>query len=226
MTRATCARTIAIDGPSASGKSAVGSRVADRLGYLFLDTGTMYRAVTWVALERSLDPDDTDALGRLAASCAMVVEPGTGTEYATITCDGVDVTNHLRDPVVERHVSAVSKAPGVRTALVDLQRRIAADRPIVMVGRDITTVVLPDADLKVYLDAAIEVRAHRRWRESLARGAGADLEAIATDLRRRDGIDSTRALSPLKAAPDAFVVDTSLLGLEQVVDRVLELVGC
>jgi cytidylate kinase len=221
-----CARTIAIDGPSASGKSAVGLRAAETLGYLFLDTGTMYRAMTWVALERGVSPGDHDALGRLTVSVDMQVAPGALPDYATIVCDGVDVTAHLRDEAVERHVSAVSKAPGVRSALVDLQRQFAADNAVVMVGRDIGTVVLPDADLKVYLEAPVEVRAERRWKEMAARGATASFDDVLADLRRRDGIDSTRELSPLRKAAGAVVIETGPLGLDEVVARVLELAGC
>ncbi len=226
MAAGVCARAIAIDGPTASGKSAVGSRLAARLGYLFLDTGTMYRAITWLALHRGIDPDDARGLERLAASCDMSVNPGTGAEYATIHCDGLDATPHLRDLEVERHVSAVSKVPGVRTALVDRQRAIAGGLAIVMVGRDIGTVVLPGADLKVYLEAPVEVRAERRWRELIGRGERADLAAVTQAMRRRDEIDSTRATSPLRPADDAIILDTGPLTLDGVVQRVAELAGC
>lgn len=222
----TCARTIAIDGPSASGKSAVGSRLAARLGYLFLDTGTMYRAITRVALDRGIDAAAADELARLAHGCDMHVRPGDGTEYARIACDGVDVTAHLRDADVEQHVSAVSKVHGVRTAMVALQRTIAANQAIVMVGRDIGTVVLPAADLKLYIDARAEVRAARRQREIIARGERADYEFILADLKRRDSIDSTREDSPLRPAADAILVDTSDMTLEAVVEHAIRLAGC
>lgn len=225
MTR-TCARTIAIDGPSASGKSAVGSRVASRLGYLFLDTGTMYRAITHVAIERGIDAAASDDLAVLAQTCDMQVRPGDGTEYARITCDGVDVTAHLRDPEVEQHVSAVSKVHGVRTAMVALQREIAANHAIVMVGRDIGTVVLPAADLKLYIDARAEVRADRRHREVASRGEPSSYEFILADLKRRDSIDSTREDSPLRPADDAVLVDTSEMTLEEVVEHAIRLAGC
>jgi len=222
----TCARTIAIDGPSASGKSAVGSRVAARLGYLFLDTGTMYRAITRVALDRGIDSAAADDLATLAHECDMQVRPGDATEYARITCDGIDVTAHLRDPEVEQHVSAVSKVHGVRTAMVALQRDIAANQAIVMVGRDIGTVVLPAADLKLYIDARAEVRAGRRHREIIARGEPSDYEFILADLKRRDGIDSSREDSPLRPAADAVLVDTSDMTLDEVVEYAIGLAGC
>ena len=204
----------------------MGSRVASRLGYLFLDTGTMYRAITYVALVRRIGSAASDELARLAQTCDMQVRPGDGTEYARISCDGVDVTAHLRDPEVEQHVSAVSKVHGVRTAMVTLQRDIAANHAIVMVGRDIGTVVLPAADLKLYIDARAEVRADRRHREIVSRGEPSDYEFILADLKRRDGIDSTREDSPLKPADDAVLVDTSELTLDEVVERALRLAGC
>lgn len=226
MTGGRCARTIAIDGPSASGKSAVGSRVGRRLGYPFLDTGTMYRAVTYLALVRGIDVEDAGALGDLAERCRMEVAPGRAAEFATIVVDGGDVTPHLRDPDVTANVSVVSLAPRVREAMVRLQREIAADRPVVMAGRDIGTVVLPGADLKVYLEATPEVRGERRWLEMRGKGDPKPLAWHIEDLRRRDTIDSTRAISPLRPAEDAVIIDTAPLGLEEVVARVLALAGC
>lgn len=218
-------RTIAVDGSAASGKSSIGRRLAAELGYPFLDTGIMYRAITVAALERSIDVKDIDALGKLAQNIEMDVRPGnpaTG-EPSRIFLDGVDVTDDLRDPEVEEAVSMVSQAPGVRDAMVARQREIAGHQPVVMAGRDIGTVVLPDADLKIYLDASVEERARRRHREFESLGRDASHEAVLEDLRRRDQIDSERALSPLRPADDAQVIITDGLTPDDVLQKALSL---
>lgn len=217
-------RRIAVDGSAASGKSTVGRRLAERLGYAFLDTGVMYRAVTLAALGRGADLDDSAALGELARSLPIGVslEDVGGTR---ITIDGVDVTADLRSQRVEDAVSIVSRAPEVREALVAKQRDIAGRQPIVMAGRDIGTVVLPGADLKIYLDASIEERARRRYADFLASGHEVSEEIVLEDIRRRDQIDSEREVSPLRPASDAVVIATDGLTLEQVMDRVMALVG-
>lgn len=217
-------RRIAVDGSAASGKSTVGRRLAERLGYAFLDTGVMYRAVTLAALDRGADLDDSAALGDLARSLPIEVslEDAGGTR---ITIDGADVTADLRSQRVEDAVSIVSRAPEVREALVALQRDIARRQPIVMAGRDIGTVVLPDADLKVYLDASIEERARRRYADFLASGHEVSEEIVLEDIRRRDQIDSEREVSPLRPAKDAVVITTDGLTLEQVMERVTALAG-
>ena len=220
-------RVIAVDGSAASGKSTVGRRLAARLAYPFLDTGIMYRAITWAALDRGIDVHDDAALSELAASTRLEVgvpPPGTA-EAATITIEGVDVTSQLRQADVEDAVSLVSKVPGVREALVTLQREIAGRQAMVMAGRDIGTVVLPGADLKVYLDASLEERAGRRHREFAAQKRDVTHGMVLEDLRRRDQIDSERAVSPLRPADDAVVIGTDGLTQDQVLDRVLELAG-
>jgi cytidylate kinase len=218
-------RTIAIDGPSASGKSSVGYLVAERLGYLFLDTGATYRALTWVALQRGFDLADEDGLGRLAAQVDMKLGPPAvgSSERCTIWVDGDDLTGLLRRPEVEAGVSPVSRVPQVRQAMVALQRRLASRRRVVMAGRDIGTVVLPNADLKVYLDASPEERARRRWEELVVLGRSSSQSVIREEILRRDAIDSGREDSPLKAAEDAIVVNTDGLDREQVVEKVLAL---
>jgi cytidylate kinase len=219
-------KVIAIDGPAASGKSVVGQAVARRLGYRFLDTGAMYRAMTWAALERGIDTSDEAALARLAGGARVDVTEGAGPGTPTgVRVDGADATPHLRSDAVEAHVSLVSRVPAVRAALVRVQRALAAAGAIVMAGRDIGTEVLPDADLKVYLDADTGVRARRRAEELRAAGRPADVAAITSELARRDGIDSTREASPLTAARDAVIIDTGELTVAQVVDRIMELVG-
>jgi cytidylate kinase len=215
-----------VDGSAASGKSTVGRRLAARLGYPFLDTGIMYRAITYAALQRGIDLSDDDALSELAASVEIAVGlPVPGSDgSATITVDGEDVTSRLRGAAVEESVSLVSRVPGVRDALVQKQREIAAGREIVMAGRDIGTVVLPSADLKVYLDASLEERAARRHREFARLGRNLTEEEVLQDIRRRDQIDSQRAVSPLRPADDAVIIDTDGLTLDAVMDKVLGLV--
>ncbi len=217
---------IAIDGPAASGKSTLGQRLARALGYLYFDTGVMYRAVTWAALCRGIDPEDEAAVTRLAEEVHIDVVPPTvadGRQY-TVLLDGQDVTWDLRRPEVDTWVSPVSAYPGVRAALTAQQRRIAANGRVVMVGRDIGTVVLPHADLKIYLDASLEERARRRCEELRARGQSADYEEVLASMRRRDEIDSHRATAPLRPAPDAIIVDSTDMDVEETLEHVMKLV--
>jgi cytidylate kinase len=223
--------TITIDGPAASGKSTIGELLARNLDYLYFDTGVMYRAVTWAALSNRISIEDEAAVTALAERLRIDVVPPNvddGRQY-TVVADGVDVTWAIRTPAVDAHVSPVSAYPGVRRAMVAQQRRVAAGGQVVMVGRDIGTVVLPDADLKLYLDASVEERARRRWREVQARGEEADYEAVLGSMRRRDRIDSNREASPLRVAADAVVVDTTDMGIEAVLaetERLIEGGGC
>lgn len=226
-TRTTSApRLIAVDGSAASGKSTVGRLLAERLGYRFLDTGIMYRAVTWAALQREIDVHDPQALTNLARSLNISVElPEAGSvEPARILVDSEDVTHHLRGPEIDECVSLVSRVRGVREALVRRQKEIAAEGGIVMAGRDIGTVVLPDADVKIYLDASPEERARRRHGDFERAGRASSEDAVLQDLRRRDQIDRERDISPLKPADDATIIDTSGLPLEEVLTRAIALV--
>lgn len=218
--------TIAIDGPAASGKSTIGAALAAHLGYVYFDTGILYRAVTWAALQDGLAIADEAAVSGLAERLRIDVLRPTeedGRLY-TVVADGQDVTWEIRSPPVDLGVSQVSTYAGVRTALTRQQRRIASRGCIVMVGRDIGTVVLPDADLKIYLDASLDERVNRRFREVLARDGHADYEAVRETVLSRDQIDSNRALAPLRPASDAHVLDTTDLEVEQVLQRVLQLV--
>ena len=213
---------IAIDGPVASGKTAVGRLVARRLGLRFLDTGSMYRAVTRVALDTGVDLNDADALTALAARLDLRLSYAEGVDR--LTADGADLTDGLRTSDVERGVSLVARVPGVRRSLVSQQRRMAADGALVMAGRDIGTVVLPDAPVKVYLNASARVRAGRRRRDMVADGSEADERQVLEGLIRRDKIDSERADSPLRPARDAVIMDTDDLGIEHVADKIVDLV--
>ena len=218
--------TIAIDGTVASGKSTIGGLLARRLGYTYLDTGAMYRAVTWVALQRGIDIADEEAITALAESAEINITRPTvddGRQY-TVYANGQDVTWQIREPEVDANVSLVSAYPGVRQALTEQQRRIGRQGHIVMVGRDIGTVVLPEADLKIYLDATVEERAHRRHREILERGEEANCEKVLASMRRRDKIDSERRAAPLRPADDAIIIDTTGLSIAEVLAKVEKLI--
>jgi CMP/dCMP kinase len=213
---------VAVDGPSGSGKSTISRGVAERLGLRYLDTGATYRAVTWLVLQRGVDPADGAATEALARQADLQV--GTDPREPWVRIDGTDVTTAVRGPEVTAAVSAVSASPGVRRALVDLQRAVAADgdRGIVVEGRDISAVVLPDADVKVFLTASGEVRAARRAAET-ASAAPDSVAVTLADLQRRDRLDSSRAASPLTRAPGAVELDSTELGIDEVVDRVVGL---
>ncbi len=217
-------QTIAVDGSAASGKSTIGRRLAERLGYAFLDTGVMYRAVTHAALEHGLRLKDTAAIGELAQTLPIEISLSRDGSGTRVSIDGSDVTSYLRSQPVEDAVSIVSRIAAVRDALVARQRQFAEQQPIVMAGRDIGTVVLPDADLKVYLDATIEERARRRYADFLAAGNEVSQDIVLEDIRRRDRIDSEREVSPLRPADDAVIIGTDGLSLDEVMDRVIGLV--
>jgi CMP/dCMP kinase len=218
----TLPKIIAIDGPAASGKSTLGLRLAGSLGYLFFDTGVMYRAVTWAALVKGLDISDETAVTQLAETVQIDVRPSSQNDGRTsdVLLDGKDITWETRRPDVEANVSPVSAYRGVRQALAAQQRRIGLRGKVVMVGRDIGTVVLPEADLKIYLDASAQVRARRRYEEILHRGGKADYEQILEGMSKRDEIDSTRAFSPLRAAADAIILDSDRLNANEVFAKV------
>lgn len=209
---------IAIDGPAASGKSTLAQHLAQRLGYLFFDTGVMYRAITWAANQNGIDVKDEFAVTRLAETVQIDVQPASKADEraSDVLVNGQDVTWEIRDPAVDAQVSIVAAYPGVRRALTQQQRRVGQRGKVVMVGRDIGTVVLPEADLKIYLDASTEQRAHRRYQEMVARGQTADYEQILESMRLRDHIDSNRKVAPLRAAEDALVLNSDHLDAEQV----------
>jgi cytidylate kinase len=216
---------IAIDGPAASGKSTLGRRLAEALGYLFLDTGVMYRAVTWAVLEHGVGVNNEPAVTEVAQTCLIDVRPASKQDGRTsdVLVSGKDITWDTRRPEVEANVSVVSAYRGVRLAMSGQQRRIGQHGQIVMVGRDIGTVVLPDADLKIYLDASMQVRARRRYEQEQAQGGNLSYEDILNKVMERDRIDSTRDIAPLRAAPDAVIVDSDKLTAEEVFEEVLRL---
>ncbi len=216
---------IAIDGPSGAGKSTVAKAVAKRLGFSCLDTGAMYRAIAWRALEDGVALDDEDGLGRIARTCEISFGHVEGDPLPKrVFIDGVEVTDAIRTARIDKAVSPTSAAPSVRTALVDQQRRIGAGGDFVVEGRDIGTVVFPDAAVKVFLTASDEERAHRRVRQNVDRGIGSiDYEEVLADLRRRDEADSSRATSPLVAAEDAVRIDSTSHYIEEVIDEICAL---
>jgi len=213
--------TIAIDGPAACGKTTVGRLLAQKLGYRFVDTGVMYRALTWEALRLGVDIEDEGALGRLAESTKMEFPPDGGDG---IIVNGRYINNELRSPEVDFGVSPVAKVADVRKVLVRNQQLVAKDGNIVMVGRDIGTNVLLDADLKVYLDVSIEEQARRRYKEMVEQGEKAEYKDILASLIRRDRIDSKRSVNPLRKADDAYVINTDLLDADGVLGEILKLV--
>lgn len=207
-------KVIAIDGPAGSGKSTVARTLAERLDRSYLDTGAMYRAVTFAALRRGVDPEDVEPVGRIAVECDLEVG-----QDGTVTVDGVDATIEIRGPEVTRAVSIVAANPTVREEMRRRQREWAEDHQGgVVEGRDIGTVVFPDAELKVFLDASPDVRASRRSKEVTE----LSYETVAADLARRDARDEGREDSPLRMAEDAFVVDTSDLSVDQIVELVMD----
>jgi cytidylate kinase len=207
---------VAIDGPSGAGKSTAGRAVADRLGYVFLDTGAMYRALALAALRGGVPLDDATAVAGLATRLRLDLRPG-----GAVLVDGEDVTSALRTQEVGAAASRVSVHPPVRRHMVARQREMGQEGGVVMDGRDIGTAVFPDADLKFYVDAHPRQRATRRHEELAQRGLRSDLDTIEREIRERDHADSTRAESPLTRAPDAIHLDTTELGLDEVVRRML-----
>lgn len=216
---------IAIDGPSGAGKSTIAKAVAKKLNFSCLDTGAMYRAIAWRAIKDGVDLSDDEALGTIAAEKHIEFGHDAGDPLPKkVSIDGVDITSDIRTMEIDRAVSPVSSAPSVRKALVAQQQRIGESGNYVVEGRDIGTVVFPDAALKIYLTASDEERAHRRVRQNVDRGVGSiDYQEVLADLQRRDEHDSTRATSPLKPADDAIMLDSTGTYIEDVIDRICDL---
>jgi len=215
---------IAMDGPAGVGKSTVGQFVAKKLGYHFINTGEMYRALTWKALEEGVDVDDQEAVVRLARRLKWEFRPAGGGTTLKTFIDGQGVTLQIRQERVSRNSSAVAANPGVRRFLCRLQRRLGARGGIVMEGRDITTHVFPDADFKFYLDASPEERARRRYRQLQAAGLPGDLHKIHAAILQRDLNDLKRKINPLSQAQDALLIDSTHLTMRQVSNKILRLV--
>jgi CMP/dCMP kinase len=211
--------TIAIDGPAGAGKSTVAKKVASLLDYVYIDTGAMYRAIAWEARKTNLDCSDETAL--TAAARTIQIELKKGKEGLSVFANGQDVTQPIRSPEVTALVATVAKVPGVRKALLGLQRQMAVSGGVVMDGRDIGTTVLPHADVKIFLTATVEERASRRYKELLGKGYSVNLTTLKQEIAERDRLDSERDCAPLIQAADAILVDTSDLTIEQVVQDIL-----
>jgi len=212
--------TIAIDGPVGSGKSSVARRVAELLGYAYLDSGAMYRALAWKALERGVPLESEQELEALARATRIDLETVSAagqpaSSKMRVRVDGVDVTEKIRTAAASQAASKVAAISGVRRVLVAEQQRAGREGGVVMEGRDIGTVVFPNADLKIFLDASVDVRAERRWREHQERGDALPLEEVAAEVRERDRRDRERKVSPLVRAADAVLVDNTAMGVEE-----------
>lgn len=214
---------IAMDGPVGAGKSSIADAVAKRLDILHLDTGAMYRAVGLTALEKQVDVSDEQAVTALCETLRIAVRHGEDGQHTLV--DGRDVTGMIRTPEVSMAASTVAKYQGVRTAMVALQRRLAAETPMLVDGRDICTRVLPDARVKIFLTASAEERARRRYLEMTMKGMTADYETVLRELRARDAQDMNRAVDPLRPAEDAVTVDTTSMSFEEVVTEILRIVA-
>lgn len=219
--------TITLDGPAASGKSTLGERLAKALNFIYLDTGVMYRAVTLAALNKNVEIDNEELVTQVAEEIDLDIRSASVDDGRSndVILDGKDVTWDIRLPEVEAHVSQVSAYRGVRVAMTNKQREIGERGGIVMVGRDIGTVVLPNAEIKLYLDASVEERARRRHLELINRGKQSDFEFVLDDLKRRDKIDSSREIAPLKPAADALLIDSDNMNAEEVFTYILEIIS-
>ena len=214
---------IAIDGPAGAGKSTIAKAVAAKKGYIYVDTGAMYRAMALFILRNGIDPEDAAAISAKCTEADITIEYRDGAQVVLL--GGENVNDYLRTPQVSDMASRTSVNGNVRRKLVELQQQLARRQNVVMDGRDIGTVVLPDAQVKIFLTASVEVRAGRRYKEMIEKGEEADLEAIKAQIRERDERDMNREISPLKQAEDAVLVDTSDMSIDEVVERILGIVG-
>ncbi len=210
---------IAIDGPSGAGKSTTARLLAERLGYIYIDTGAMYRAIGWKAKQEGIDPKNEEKLAGLCGRTQVTIKKDNSDPRFYV--DGHDVSGEIRTPEMGMMASAVSKSPSVRAGLLTLQRDLGRTGGVVMDGRDIGTVVFPDADVKFFLDASAEERGRRRYQELTAKGMDVDLARITQEIRERDQQDSTRSLAPLRKADDAFLIDSTDLNISEVLDAML-----
>lgn len=211
---------IAIDGPAGAGKSTIAKAIAKRLGIFYVDTGAMYRAIALKSLHLNIPVDHEEEVGHMVQQTEIELDHS---EERRVFCDGQDVTEAIRSPEVSRKVSTIAAYPVVRQRLVQLQRQEAKRGAVIMDGRDIGTFVLPEADLKIFLTASIEERAHRRWRELLKAGKEVPVNEVKQDMEKRDRQDTEREASPLQPAHDALILDTTELTIEEIVDRIIAL---
>lgn len=211
--------SVAIDGPAAAGKSTVAKIVAKKLGFTYLDTGAMYRAFTWYCLEKGVDCENETACVNLIPEVDIEMKPNN-----VVLCNGIDVTTAIRQPRVSGNVSYIASYKDIRLFLVEQQRNMAKNSSVIMDGRDIGTYVLPNAEIKIFQVATVETRAKRRYEENISKGIQCTYEEIEEDVRKRDRIDSGRAFAPLKPAEDSILLDTSLMGIEEVVNAIIKII--
>ncbi len=211
--------TVAIDGPAAAGKSTIAKKVAEKLGYVYIDTGAMYRCVTLLALQKGVDPQDEKAVEQLLPEINIDMKPNH-----VVLLNGHDVSKDIRSRNVADNVSYVASYKNIRLFLVDLQRKLAKNVSVVMDGRDIGTYVLPDANVKIFQVASVATRAQRRYKENLEKGIKCTLEEVEEELKKRDYIDSHRSFAPLKQADDAYMLDTSYMSIDEVVTKVIDII--
>ena len=219
MTKKKNGLVIAIDGPSGAGKSTTARLLAERLGYIYIDTGAMYRAIGWKAKREGIDPADEQGLAWLCSRTEVTIKKDN--KAPSFFVDGIDVSGEIRTPEMGMLASAVSKSPAVRGRLLTLQRELGESGGVVMDGRDIGTVVFPDADMKFYLDASAEERGRRRYLELRAKGMDVDRERITQEIEERDRQDSGREIAPLKQADDALLIDSSSMSIDEVLSRMI-----
>ena len=212
--------SIAIDGPAAAGKSTVAKKIAEILGYTYIDTGAMYRAFTWYCMEKGVNCESEEECCALIPEVTIKLRPN-----GQVLCNDIDITREIREPRVSGNVSYIASYKDIRLFLVDQQRKMAAKHSVIMDGRDIGTYVLPDADVKIFQIASVETRAVRRYDENISKGIPCTLEEIENDVRKRDYIDSHRDFAPLKCAPDAITLDTSFMTVEEVVNVIIEIIN-
>lgn len=212
--------SVAIDGPAAAGKSTIAKKIAANLGYVYIDTGAMYRCFTWYCLEKGLDCENENACVTVIPEVNIELKPD-----GTVLCNNTDVTRAIREPRINANVSYIATYKDIRLAMVHLQRKMAANCSVIMDGRDIGTYVLPNADVKIYQVASVEVRAMRRYKENMEKGIECTYEDIVMDVKKRDKIDSSRAFAPLKPADDSIEVDTSDMTIDEVVDVITVIIN-
>lgn len=215
---------IAIDGPAGAGKSTVAKILAQKLGYIYIDTGAMYRALTYKILEQNMDITNLNLLKSLAQTTTIYFDNQKGVNNQLVYCDGKDVTELIRSPVVNKNVSKIALIPEIRTIMVNMQQELSLSNNVIMDGRDIGTIVLPGAKYKFFLTASIEERAKRRSKEFEEKGYEISYKTVLNDIEKRDMLDTTRAISPLKPAENAILIDTSNLTLKEVVEKILKIV--
>ena len=212
--------SVAIDGPAAAGKSTIAKKIASNLGYVYIDTGAMYRCCTWYCLEKGLNCEDEAACVAVVPEISIDLKPD-----GKVFCNGTDVTRAIREPRINANVSYIATYKDIRLAMVDLQRKMASNCSVIMDGRDIGTYVLPNAEVKIFQIASVETRAERRYKENMEKGIACTFEDIVEDVKKRDRIDSGRSFAPLKPAEDSIEVDTTCMTIDEVVNCITGIIN-